>query len=60
MQSNTLITWYNLKFEYSILFDLWIPNSKNKTQIKISRRIDEILDELEKLEHGKNNKSRQG
>ena len=32
-----------LKFEYNILSDLYIPNSKNKTQLKISKRMDEIL-----------------
>ncbi len=32
-----------LKFEYSILSEYYIMGSKNKTQLKISKRMDEIL-----------------
>jgi hypothetical protein len=32
-----------LKFEYSILSEYYLPKSKNKTQIRISKRMDEIL-----------------
>ena len=32
-----------LKFEYSILSEYYLPGSKNKTQLRISKRMDEIL-----------------
>jgi hypothetical protein len=35
------------EFEYSILSEYYIPNSKNKTQVRISKRMDEILVKLE-------------
>lgn len=32
-----------LKFEYSILSEFYLPGSKNKTQLKISKRMTDIL-----------------
>lgn len=36
------------EFEYSILSEYYIPNSKDKTQLRISKRMDELLEKFEK------------